>query len=79
MGCGAAGTCAGGRNSKSSGPCCFQSCSMNVRLGLWDLRWRLNSFGTRSLRKILGYRWSDFVSNERLLRDSNEICYLHSP
>ena len=44
-----------------------------------DLRWRLNSFGTRSLRRILGYLWSDFVSNERLLRESNEICYLHSP
>ena len=35
-----------------------------------DLRWRLNSFGTRSLRRILGYRWSDFVSNERLLRET---------
>ena len=35
-----------------------------------DLRWRLNSFGTRSLRRILGYRWSDFVSNERLLRQT---------
>ena len=35
-----------------------------------DLRWRLNSFGTRSLRRILGYRWSDFVSIERLLRDT---------
>ena len=35
-----------------------------------DLRWRLNSFGTRSLRRILGYRWSDFVSNEQLLRES---------
>ena len=34
-----------------------------------DLRWRLNSFGTRSLRRILGYRWSDFVS-ERLLRET---------
>ena len=34
-----------------------------------DLRRRLNSFGTRSLR-ILGYRWSDFVSNERLLRET---------
>ena len=33
-----------------------------------DLRRRLNSFGTRSLRRILGYRWSDFVSNEQLLR-----------
>ena len=35
-----------------------------------DLRWRLNSFGTRSLRRILGYRWLDFVSNERLLRET---------
>ena len=35
-----------------------------------DLRRRLNSFGTGSLRRILGYRWSDFVSNERLLRET---------
>ena len=35
-----------------------------------DLRWRLNFFGTRSLQGILGYRWSDFVSNERLLRET---------
>jgi len=35
-----------------------------------DLRRRLHSFGTRSLRRILGYRWSDFVSNERLLRET---------
>ena len=35
-----------------------------------DLRRRLNSFGTRSLQRILGYRWSDFVSNERLLRET---------
>ena len=35
-----------------------------------DLRWRLNSFGTRSLRRILGYRWSDIVSNEQLLRET---------
>ena len=34
-----------------------------------DLRWTLNSFGTSSLRRILGYRWSEFVSNERLLRE----------
>ena len=42
--------------------------------GTWtltkDLRQRLNSFGARSLRRILGYRWSDFVSNERLLRET---------
>ena len=41
-----------------------------------DLKWRLHSFSTRSLRKILGYRWSDFVSNERLLRETDQICYL---
>ena len=34
------------------------------------LRWRLHCFGTRSLRRILGYRWSDFVSNEQLLRET---------
>ena len=36
----------------------------------WDLRWRLDFFGTRSFRRILGYCWSDFVSNERLLRET---------
>ena len=35
-----------------------------------DLRRKLNSFGTRSLRRILGYRWLDFVSNEWLLRET---------
>ena len=34
MGCGTAGTCAGGRKSESSGSWCFQSCSTDVRLGL---------------------------------------------
>ena len=35
-----------------------------------DLKQRLNSFGTMYLLRILGYRWSYFVSNERLLRES---------
>ena len=35
-----------------------------------DLRRRHNSFGTRSLPRILGSRWSDFVSNKRLLRET---------
>ena len=35
-----------------------------------DLRRGLNSFGTRSLWRILRYRWSDFVSSERLLRET---------
>ena len=39
-----------------------------------DLRRRLNYFGTSSLRRILGYRWSDFVSNERLLRETQMRC-----
>ena len=35
-----------------------------------DLREKLNSFGSRSLQRILDHRCSDFVSNERLLRES---------
>ena len=35
-----------------------------------DLRWRHNSFGTRSLQRTLGYFWSDFVFNEWLLRET---------
>ena len=35
-----------------------------------DLTGILNSFGTRSLWRNLGYRWLDFVSNERLLRET---------
>ena len=45
-----------------------------------DLRQRLNSFGTRSLRRILSYRWSDFVSNEQLLRETQKrfvTCIVH--
>ena len=35
-----------------------------------NLRQRLNSFRTRSLWRILGYRRSDFVSNEWLLKET---------
>ena len=45
-----------------------------------DLRWGLNPFGTRSLQRILGYRWSDFVSNEQLLRETQMrfvTCIVH--
>jgi len=45
-----------------------------------NLRGRINYFGTRSLRRILGYRWSDFVSNERLLRETQMryvTCIVH--
>ena len=45
-----------------------------------DLRWRFNSFGIRSLWRILGHRWSDFVSNEWLLRETQMrfvTCIVH--
>ena len=41
-----------------------------------DLGRRLNVFDTGSLRRILGYRWSDHVSNERLLRESRMRLYV---
>ena len=58
MGCGTARTSAGGQKSSDS------DLTKNLR--------RLDSFGTRSLRRILGYRWLDFVCSERLLRDGHE-------
>ena len=33
-------------------------------------RGRLNSFSTRALRRIMGYRWDNFVSNDRLLHET---------
>ncbi len=38
-----------------------------------SLRSRLDSFGTGSLRKILGYRWYDFVPNQRLLQETGMV------
>ena len=34
------------------------------------LKNRLNVFATRTLRRILGYRWSDFITNDRLLQET---------
>ena len=42
-----------------------------------DLEKRLNVFGTKCLRRIMGYRWNDFVSNQRLLRET-ESCSVTS-
>ena len=45
-----------------------------------DLRRRLNYFGTRILGRILGNRWSDFVTNKRLLRETQlrfVTCIVH--
>ena len=33
-------------------------------------RGRLNYFNTRALRRIMGYRWDNFVSSDRLLRET---------
>ena len=41
-----------------------------------SLNRRLNSFGTVSLCRILGYRWSDFVSNDQLLRETGIRQYV---
>ncbi len=35
-----------------------------------DLERRLNVFGTKRFRRIMGYRWQDFVSNQRLLHET---------
>ena len=35
-----------------------------------DLKRRINAFGNKCLRRIMGYRWNDFVSNQRLLDET---------
>ena len=35
-----------------------------------DLKRRID-FGNRYLRKIMGYRWYDFISNQRMFRETN--------
>ena len=35
-----------------------------------DLERRINSFGTKCLRRIMGYRWYDRISNQRLLSET---------
>ena len=36
-----------------------------------DLKRRINIFGTRCLRKIMGYHWYYFLSNQQLFRETN--------
>ena len=36
-----------------------------------DLKRRKNVFGTLGLRRIMGYRWYDFVSNQPLFRETD--------
>ena len=49
--------------ASSIGVWCFQTWNLYR-----NLRWRLNPFRTRSLQRILGSCWLDFVSNKWLLR-----------
>ncbi len=35
-----------------------------------DLESRLDAFDTKCLRRIMGYHWNDFVSNQRLLHET---------
>ena len=37
----------------------------------WTLKRRIDGFGTRCLRRIMVYRWYDFVSNQRLFRETD--------
>ncbi len=56
----------------SSSHWCSLSCCTAVRHKTLnrDLERRLDAFGTKCLRKIMGYRWNDFVSNQRLLHET---------
>ena len=36
-----------------------------------ELKRRINSFGTKCLRRIMGYRWYDRVPNQRLLQETD--------
>ena len=36
-----------------------------------DLKRRIDAFGNKCLRRIMGYRWNDHVSNQRLLRETD--------
>ena len=69
--CGATDTCAKARRSESHSlvfPVLLYSCETWTLTG--ELRRRLNSFGTMSLRRILGYRWHDYISNDLVLMEA---------
>ena len=54
--------------------------SFALRTLTWYLRWRLNSFHTRTLQRIpLRLLVGLCVQRAVAERDSNESCYLHSP
>ena len=59
------------RNSESFARWSSRSCySCETWTLTGELRRRMNSFGTMSLRRILGYRWHDYISNDLVLREA---------
>ncbi len=42
-----------------------ETCTLNR-----DLERRIDGFGTKCLRRIMEYRWNDFVSNQQLLHET---------
>ena len=67
--CGSGDTCAKGRRSESFARWSCRSCCIPETWTLTgEIRRRLNSFGTMSLRRIFGYRWHGYMSNDLVLR-----------
>ena len=68
---GAADICANRQRSEFSARWSYRSCCYSCET--WtltgELRGRLHSFGTISLRWIIGYRWYDYGSNDLVLRE----------
>jgi len=73
MGSGTTSTCAGGQKSESSGPWCFQSCSTDVRIGLWPGIWDGDLIPLVPGLFGESLAWLDYMSNERLLRETQMI------
>ena len=44
----------------------FETWTLNT-----DLKRRIDVFSTKCLRRIMGYRWYDFVANQRLFRETD--------
>uniref|UniRef100_A0A8C4QCQ2 S-adenosylmethionine sensor upstream of mTORC1 n=1 Tax=Eptatretus burgeri TaxID=7764 RepID=A0A8C4QCQ2_EPTBU len=78
MGCGAAGTCAGGRKSESSGPWYFQSCSM---VGDFGQMWQEHCEDADALlgyasamRTLAEEHWSENDENEDRIDWCRRAC-----
>ena len=62
-------TCADSDLQVAGDPCltlCYETWTLNT-----DLKRRIDVFGTRCVRRIMEYRWYNFVSNQRLFRETD--------